>query len=630
MLMKRNMTMNNKKRLKPLLNLNFTVSFILIFLFSMGLTLMMLWLQPDGIMDIIECTRRTKGLNILLNFIPVLIFSLLLFFISSNLVISFSITAFVMLLMGFVNRQKILLRNDPFLPWDISLGFEVMGIAKSFGLKMILAVIFGILLYILFSAAVFILVKNKKLDVKIRLGGVFICILSAFFLNGSLYKNQKINSSLAVIGNVYNQVNTFNSKGFLYSFIYANNTNRISKPDGYNPDLVIEKMNSFEKSGIEELKSAEKPHIFMIMGEAFSEISLNPNFDFTGYTDPLENFKKIKEDSIYGQIVVPNLGGGTADTEFDSLTGLSSRHLRGAPFAYRLVGNDFEAMPSVLSEIGYKSEALHPGYSWFYNRENVFKFFGFEKSVFLDDFNPETQNKGMYINEEVTIDKVIEMYEESINENPDTPYFGFCVTIQNHGPYNDKYQANTNFSSSIPLSDSDINALSNYFEGLKDADIELMRLINYINESKEPIVLLYYGDHLPAFSQEVYKAFYPEEYEVNSKEDLTRLYRTPFIIYQNKAAKEISAIEENAKTLFMPEDRTISSNYVGAYLIDLLGYKNISPFFDYVNSLRELYPLIFEHTSFTAYGDSTANISPEDKKDLLLYRDWEFYKIFSK
>lgn len=630
MLMKRNMTMNNKKRLKPLLNLNFTVSFILIFLFSIGLTLMMLWLQPDGIMDIIECTRRTKGLNILLNFIPVLIFSLLLFFISSNLVISFSITAFVMLLMGFVNRQKILLRNDPFLPWDISLGFEVMGIAKSFGLKMILAVIFGILLYILFSAAVFILVKNKKLDVKIRLGGVFICILSAFFLNGSLYKNQKINSSLAVIGNVYNQVNTFNSKGFLYSFIYANNTNRISKPDGYNPDLVIEKMNSFEKSGIEELKSAEKPHIFMIMGEAFSEISLNPNFDFTGYTDPLENFKKIKEDSIYGQIVVPNLGGGTADTEFDSLTGLSSRHLRGAPFAYRLVGNDFEAMPSVLSEIGYKSEALHPGYSWFYNRENVFKFFGFEKSVFLDDFNPETQNKGMYINEEVTIDKVIEMYEESINENPDTPYFGFCVTIQNHGPYNDKYQAKTNFSSSIPLSDSDINALSNYFEGLKDADIELMRLINYINESKEPIVLLYYGDHLPAFSQEVYKAFYPEEYEVNSKEDLTRLYRTPFIIYQNKAAKEISAIEENAKTLFMPEDRTISSNYVGAYLIDLLGYKNISPFFDYVNSLRELYPLIFEHTSFTAYGDSTANISSEDKKDLLLYRDWEFYKIFSK
>ena len=628
--MKRNMTMNNKKRLKPLLNLNFTVSFILIFLFSIGLTLMMLWLQPDGIMDIIECTRRTKGLNILLNFIPVLIFSLLFFFISSNLVISFSITAFVMLLMGFVNRQKILLRNDPFLPWDISLGFEVMGIAKSFGLKMILAVIFGILLYILFSAAVFMLVKNKKLDVRIRLGGIFICILSAFFLNGALYKNQKINSNLAVIGNVYNQVNTFNSKGFLYSFIYANNTNRISKPDGYNPDLVIEKMNSFEKSGIEELKSAEKPHIFMIMGEAFSEISLNPNFDFTGYTDPLENFKKIKEDSIYGQIVVPNLGGGTADTEFDSLTGLSSRHLRGAPFAYRLVGNDFEAMPSVLSEIGYKSEALHPGYSWFYNRENVFKFFGFEKSVFLDDFNPETQNKGMYINEEVTIDKVIEMYEESINENPDTPYFGFCVTIQNHGPYNDKYQANTNFSSSIPLSDSDINALSNYFEGLKDADIELMRLINYINESKEPIVLLYYGDHLPAFSQEVYKAFYPEEYEVNSKEDLTRLYRTPFIIYQNKAAKEISAIEENAKTLFMPEDRTISSNYVGAYLIDLLGYKNISPFFDYVNSLRELYPLIFEHTSFTAYGDSTANISPEDKKDLLLYRDWEFYKIFSK
>lgn len=590
----------------------------------------MLWLQPDGIMDIIECTRRTKGMNILLNFIPVFILSLLLFFASSNLVISFSITAFLMLFIGFVNRQKILLRNDPFLPWDISLGFEVIGIAKSFGLKMILAVISGILIYIVLSVAAFMLVKNKKLDVKIRLGGVLLSILLAFFLNGSVYKSKKINSNLAVLGNVYNQVNTFNSKGFLYSFLYANNTNRIAKPEGYNPDLVIEKIDTFEKSGVEELTAAKKPHIFMIMGEAFSEISLSPNFDFTGYTDPLENYKKIKEDSVYGQIVVPNLGGGTADTEFDSLTGLSSRHLRGAPFSYRLVKRNFEALPSVLSEIGYRSEALHPGYSWFYNRENVFKFFGFEKSVFLDEFDPEAQSKGMYINEKVTIDKLIEMYEESIGESPDIPYFGFCVTIQNHGPYNEKYQSETNFSSSVPLSDYDIDALSNYFEGLKDADMELMRLINYMNESSEPIVLLYYGDHLPAFSQDVYRAFYPEKYEVNSKEDLTRLYRTPFIIYQNKAAKEITAIEENAKTLFIPEDRTISSNYIGTYLIDLLGYKNVSPFFDYVNSLRAVYPLIFEHTSFTAYGDATANIAPEDKMDLLLYRNWEFYKIFSK
>lgn len=615
------------KKLKNF-RLNLIFCFISIIVFSFLLTLLALWIQPISISDVMRCVKENNGTNLFLNYLPVLLLTLTLFFMTSNLVSSFSLSGLIVLFMSFVNRNKILLRNDPFLPWDISLGFEVAGIAKSFGAKMIAVVLIAIIIYILLSVLAYLIIKNEKLKIKFRIIGTFVCILIIFLCNKPLYKNQSLNADLFVIGNVYNQVNTFNSKGFLYSFLYALNTNKISKPDNYKPDAVEEKIDSFEEPDLSYLKEKKKPHLFIIMGEAFSEMSLNPNFNFEGYTDPLENYKIIKENAIHGQILVPNLGGGTADTEFDVLTGLTTRHLRGAPFSYRLIKDDFEALPSVLKKIGYYSEAMHPGYEWFYNRQNVFKHFGFDAAYFIEEFNPDEQNKGMYINETATIDKLIQLFENHLENNENTPYLNFTVTIQNHGPYKDKYLVDPNFSTPLDISSDDINAISNYFEGVKDADRELMRLVNYMEESDEPIVLLYFGDHLPAFSQDVYNAYYENIYEEGTKESFQRLYRTPFIIYENKASKAISSIEENYKSAQMPEDMIISTNYLGGYFMELLGYDELSPFFSYENSLRGKYPVILEQKSFTANGNDTLDMTEEEKQDLILFRDWEFYKIF--
>ena len=121
-------------------------------------------------------------------------------------------------------------------------------------------------------------------------------------------------------GNIYFDVNQYSSKGFVYSFIYKLNSMRIEKPEGYNNSYFIAAEEDYEP---EKYDSDELPHIIMVMGEAFSDLSENSHFDFTNYGDPLENFKRLasSENAISGHIIVPNFGGGTSNTEFDVLTG---------------------------------------------------------------------------------------------------------------------------------------------------------------------------------------------------------------------------------------------------------------------------------------------------------------------
>ena len=129
-----------------------------------------------------------------------------------------------------------------------------------------------------------------------------------------------------------------------------------------------------------ELNDISKPNIVMIMSEAFSDISNSESINFDEYGDPLEFYNKFinRDDVISGHIVVPNFGGGTSDTEFDVLTGCSTKYIDSSQVSYNFIRKPMEAMPRLLKNIGYDTLAIHPGYGWFYNRTNVYKNKGFD------------------------------------------------------------------------------------------------------------------------------------------------------------------------------------------------------------------------------------------------------------
>ncbi|MCL1844661.1 MAG: LTA synthase family protein, partial [Defluviitaleaceae bacterium] len=614
-----------KKIIKFRVRLNLWQSMVFLLVMSLALCLFLFLMQPLPFFDVAVATFRSRGLNFFLNWLPIFLPMIFLYFVGAGAANSSTIVGAVWLALGFANRTKILLRGDPLVPWDLLLGGEVAGIAHSFGIGAILAVAAVCVLYVLAAVAAAWFIRSEKIGSEWRMLGVAACVIFLIFTYGRLYNNVGLNADLYVRGNIWNQVNQFNSRGFVYSFIHTFNTNRVMRPEGYDRDAVLAAIERGDTSGFARLEGQTHPHIIMIMGEAFSELSNLPHFDFTDFDDPLENWNKITPEGIHGEVVVSVLGGGTAQTEFDVLTGLNARHFPGAPFAFRMLTDEFPSMASLLNELGYHSEFMHPGFDWFYNRRNVYRWLGFERLVFIDEFEG-VPTKGWYIKEYYTINRTLEMFADHRAAHPGVPYFNFTVTIQNHGPYVDKYLhdgpvTEPNFSTNHDLPDIDINALSNYFHGLRDVDIEFARLVDYLRELEEPTVLVYFSDHLPAFTARIYDTILPNTYLPGSLEDMTRTFRVPFLIWMNPAALELYDVAHPAELAVPGETLLFSSSFLGAYVMEILGFRNLSPFWDFNAELRRNFPVVTETRSFAPCGTPASGFTEEEIAPLWIYRD---------
>ncbi len=604
-------------RRKNYYELNYVTSGILLLLAIFGTTLLMFLIEPCGLGDLKAVFVSTKFLTFFLNLIPIAALTLALYFATSNVMFAGGLVVLFVTVFSIVNRSKIMIRQSPLYPYDLKLAREVMAIAGNFELKYYIMGVLGTIAFVAAFVVMLRYVRTKKLPVLVRVLGFVITIGATIFLNNTVYAKSSIYNNLHVIGNIYNQVNQFNCKGFVYAFIYNYNTVQLKAPPNYDKQLA-EKLTAVT----DKPQTATKPHIIMIMGEAFSEMSISDKIDFNGYDDPLAHYKKIKAESISGKTVVPNLGGGTADTEFDALTAMNTRYLRGAPYSFMLVNRDINALPTLLNNIGSNSVAIHPGHPWFYNRQNVYRNFGFSKFISLPDFEGAALKGAGYANEGSTIDRIIQVFEENLPT--DKPVFDFCVTIQNHGPYNKIYNATKNFNTTADLTEDEIDALANYYVGLKDADDELNRLVEYLRGRNEPVVLMYYGDHLPGFKREVYgKLLGVTEDELSQ---LT-MYETPYFIWQNDAAKQSTQIEQNYNKLNQ-KDLRITSNYLGVYLTKLLGFE-LSDAFEVSEKIMETAPVMLEDYYLDADGKKTpfANASTEFMKDYNLYRSWIYYNM---
>ncbi len=565
-----------------------------------------------------------------LNTFPVFLFMSLFYFISGRAAFSVTLSTAVFLLLAFVDKAKITMRQEPLLPSDLTLAKEVLAIVKNFPRTQIFLVIAGLLALAALLVISFYLSKTKKPLWKIRILGGLAFLLIGYGANALWYADTALYDSYTVMGNPYFQVNQYNSKGLLYSFCHQFNITRVTPPEGYNR-AVFEKLE--ETSSPVEVKST--PHIVMIMGEAFSDLSNHPQLDFSSYRDPLKNFKEmaVSENAVSGKIVVPGFGGGTSNTEYDVLTGCSTRYLNNPLPSYNFIHQPFDALPRRLGEMGYETLAIHPGYQWFYNRKNVYPDLGFATNYFLEDsFNLEKQGVSGYINETATMDKIIETLDTHL-KTKDTPLFSFTVTIQNHGPYDNHYgPLPESFKTEIPLSDTERDLLTQYFKGVTDGDVELGRLQEYAQASEEPIVIVYFGDHLPGFSNGT-EFFDLMDYPIDpdgSLEERLALYETPYLIWQNNAAKTQNNLQEAAEKAALPESGILSAHYLGALLTELLGMEGISPLFEYVNEARHTLPVGTSNIFVDAQGNYS-DIATEEQLDCIRkLRAWQYYKLFDQ
>ena len=591
-----------------------------------------------GIVYLITTTQILRvGLRILqapamllLNILPVLLLILLLFFVTRKLFFSVSFTGCLLIFFAVADRIKVSMRQEPLLPTDLTLVKETTAILKTFPpyqIGLIALMIIGFIALMILS-----FLKTKPANIKPihRIIGLVLVIACGFGANSAIYADKGRYDAYPTVDNPYFQVNQYNTKGMIYSFLHQYNITQMTAPEGYSKTYYAE----LEDTKWAAPENQKYPHIVMIMGEAFSDMSENKNISFAGHRDPLQNFKAIcsSENAYSGHIVVPNFGGGTSNTEYDVLTGCGTRYLDNPLPSYNFIHGDFDGMPRQLQKLGYETLSIHPGYAWFYNRQNVYPDLGFETCYFLEDsFDLETQGYGGYINEVVTMDKIIDTLDTHIQEK-DSPLFSFTVTIQNHGPYEKHYGTlPANFSTDVPLDENQTDLLTQYFKGIIDADEQIGRLKRYAETSDEPIVLVYFGDHLPGFSNGM-EFFDLLDYPIDangSMEEQLAVYETPYFIWQNDSAKALCGdINTKAAALELPENGLISSQFLGTTVLEMFAEGYESPLHQLNNKLRMELPVCAKNIYVDASGTHTEYISAEQQEMVKTLKNWQYYKLF--
>lgn len=607
-------------------------SILILVLMSFIVTMISFSLQPNSFLETLALIK-TNPMLLVMNATPVLLLMGLFFSMTGNVWAGSGITSTLVLLLSIVNRYKIEFRDEPLVPMDLLLVKEANGMVTEGGFQVSYLLIGSVVAFILLQFIIGYYLRTKNFKLPYKALGIVLCAAIMFSGNSQVYAKADTYNSFKVIGNQYNATKQFNNRGFIYSFIYNASAYRAEKPEDYNKEAIEDLIKTYQsktKSAVSSSPASGKsPHIIMVMGEAFSDFTNGTDLKFTPEEDPLGFYNQLIQDpnTLSGHIVTPTFGGGTANTEYESLTGGANLYLnKSLTTAYTLIRKPTDALPSLLKPLGYDSVGMHPGYSWFYNRQNVYKSFGFDKTYFDESF--EQVKKGNYLSEDVTVNKMIEVFEEH-RKTSDNPLFEFCVTIQNHGPYDDSgHYGNEKvaFETAKTLTPEAEKMLSTYLVGLRDADTQLERLIQYYQSVDEPVIVVYFGDHLPYLGAD-YQVFKELGYNLEPGGDTAQrinTYKTPFFIWKNPAAEN----QVDFTTVKLPENKTINTGYLAGLVFEVIGEKQATPYMSFLNEMREILP-VFRGSEYAADGEFLDHLDPDSKAYEYLRKlvQWQYYRI---
>lgn len=600
---------------------------------SVVVTLFVLWAHPVSVLAMLGKMLR-QPLILFLNWLPIALLTAAFAFAFRNVYFSSALVGLIAGVMSIINRVKLTIRGEPFVPRDISLIKEAADAAGSYdmtlpwfqiGCLVVMTAVFialGVLLPLKKSED-----APKKRGALVRVMGFVLCLAVLVGAVGLVYSSTDLYNSFETT-EPYNLSSVNNELGFVYYFCYHFSTYKIEKPEGFDRKEAA----SWE-TGYESAPDAADVNVVFVMNEAFSDILNEDVFVFPEGENPMEVYNTLAEgeNAWAGHIVVPYFAGGTADTEFDVASGMQTNLLNPAApslTAFRTVNRDLDSIFRVFGADGYTSCFMHPGQSWFYNRENVYDWFGADESFFVEDFDAEY--KGSWVTDESVLRELISRFEEkSAGGGLD---FTYAVTIQNHMSYTaEKYgdYVCPEVETTAELSPEIQTAVNVYAEGIRDANAMLEDLTEFYSEQSEPVLLVFFGDHLPYLgdNRQGYAELGLPAASVTGGEDPFAAYTAPVLFWCNDAAAEALDFANAIEALDLPADGRISACYLGAVVLELTGRGEVSPWFAFLNEMRRELPVLHNGYYESADGEITTEPTAEEAALVSRMRCWAYYKL---
>lgn len=380
----------------------------------------------------------------------------------------------------------------------------------------------------------------------------------------------------------------------------------MEKPEGYshkNMESIAQRYakeaDSINSSRTNNLTDST---VIMILSESFSDPTRVPGVSFS--IDPMPNIRRIKDSTTSGLMLSPGYGGGTANIEYQSLTGMSL-----ASFNDQLISPYQQLVPNMKSAFSFNqiwneachstcSVAYHPYYKSFYLRDSNYKKFGFKFFRTLDSSpmirHQDHIDNSIYVSDAASYQNVLDYLQQSTDQSQ----FIQLVTMQNHLPYSDWYVDNEFKDADISsdINDAERQQIDTYAKGVSHTDSATINFLNQLNELQKPTTVIFYGDHLPGIYQTA----------AMEKRNQLALHESDYFIWSNAASS-------SSETKLSPEESNYSSsNYFIASAAEHMNAK-VSPFLALLTELHEEVPSMGRFASTNdSWGSGSATYLNSD------------------
>lgn len=422
------------------------------------------------------------------------------------------------LFLGIVNGVLLLNRVTPFTGPDVKNLTDGLSIAKKYlthTQMTIGAVLLGLAVIIL----LIILIRSPKYRGKLKYKVNIPLVLAGILAFGGI---TQLALEKRVLSNYFGNIAiAYEDYGYPYCLATTIFNTGISAPRDYS-EKEISRIEKTEEN-LPATKDGSHPNILFLQLESFFDPTLVNYLDIS--EDPIPNFRKLMEEYSSGYYKVPSVGAGTANTEFESITGMSLHYFGPGEYPYKSILKETtcESAPYVLKNLGYTAHAVHNNEANFYGRRSIFPNLGFDTFTSAEYMKDENQKNPLgWTKDSVLTDEIVKCLDST--EGPDYVY---TISVQGHGDYpSEPVLENPEITVSGAPTDELNNKWEYYVNQIHEMDNFVKELTDRLADYPEDVVLVMYGDHLPTMGLTVE--------DVDNK----YLFQTEYVMWDNFGLKK--------------------------------------------------------------------------------------------
>lgn len=485
----------------------------------------------------------------------------------------------VWLLLGIINGCVLSQRVTPFGYTDLKCISDLLTMTNTQYFSKTQEICVVVLLSILVVFLVIFAMKGPKFQGrlhKIRAAGF--CVLMGVLMSAATslaHNSEKMASYFSNIAQGYSDY------GFVYGFSSSVMDRGMRKPLDYSESTIKqikqtvaqakEEASSYKvaQSGqiVSDSPQKQQPNVICVLLESFMDPT---EINFLELSkDPVPNFRALSDNYTSGYLTVPVVGAGTANSEFEVLTGMNLRFFGTGEYPYKTVlkETDCESIASDLSALGYGTHVVHNNGGNFYSRANAFSQFGFDTFTSKELMNiQEYTPLGSWPTDDILISET----EKALDSTPDQADFVYTITVQGHGAYpEEKVIQNPEIQVSGAETEAENNQWEYYVNQIHEVDKFIKNLTDMLAKRDENTILVLFGDHLPTMGL--------------TDEDLKSgdIFKTQYTTWNNFGLEQKDAdlaayqlLAYTTEQAGLHEGTIFTYHQAGAYAADQKSYQN--------------------------------------------------------